>query len=34
VVSENVAQPYNSANQPLLTKDELREYLRTHRLLD
>jgi FlaA1/EpsC-like NDP-sugar epimerase len=34
VVSENVAQPYNSANQPLLTKDELRAYLLSHKLLD
>jgi FlaA1/EpsC-like NDP-sugar epimerase len=34
VVSEKVAQPYNSANQPLLGKDELRAYLRAHRLLD
>jgi FlaA1/EpsC-like NDP-sugar epimerase len=34
VVSEKVVKPYNSANQPLLTKDQLRDYLVTHRLLD
>jgi len=34
VVSDDVAQPYNSANQPLLGKEELRAYLLAHHLLD